>query len=197
MHGAKILIVEDDIVAAIDLKRRLNRIGYQVSGSFGKGEDAIQQFEIIKPEIILMDIILEGDIDGIKTSDILHSKYDVPIIFMTSLIDEDTFERAKITEPFGYIIKPIQDRELQINIEIALFKSKIENENKYLIKKLQEQNDKIKELSGLIPICSNCKKIRDDYGYWHQVEEYIRQHSEAEFTHSLCPNCMKALYPDL
>lgn len=197
MSGARILIVEDDIITSMDLKRRLLRLNYQVLGVLTRGEDVLIQFDTLKPDIILMDIMLEGAIDGIDTASQLHQKGDVPIIFLTTLVDNDTFERAKITEPFAYIIKPTLDRELQINIEIALYKARIDKERNLLLKQLQEQQDKINELSGLIPICSSCKKIRDDEGYWHQVEEYIRLHSKAEFTHSLCPSCLKSLYPDL
>lgn len=196
MSSSKILVVEDDIVSSMDLRKRLKRLGYNVCGTLTKGEDVITQFESLSPDIILMDIQLEGEIDGIDTALKLQESYDIPVIFLTSIVDDSTFERAKISQPFGYIIKPTLDRELQINIEIALYKSKIEKEKKELIIQLTEQNNKIKELSGLIPICANCKKIRDDGGYWHQVEEYIRQHTQAEFTHSLCPTCMKQLYPE-
>ncbi|HOD54905.1 MAG TPA: response regulator [Candidatus Cloacimonadota bacterium] len=196
MEKKKVLIVEDDVVASMDLKKRLLRLGYNVIGSFKRGEDAIEHFSELQPDIVLMDIILDGEIDGIETASQIHKKYEIPVIFLTSMIDEDTFQRAKITEPYAYIIKPTMDRELQINIEIALYKGNIEKERNELLRKLKEQTDKIKELSGLIPICASCKKIRNDDGYWFQVEEYIRQHTQAEFTHSLCPTCMKKLYPD-
>ncbi len=197
MSKAKVLIVEDDIITSMDLKRRLLRLNYQVLGVLTRGEDVLIQIDSLNPDIVLMDIMLEGALDGIDTASQLHKNSEIPIIFLTTLVDNDTFERAKITEPFAYIIKPTLDRELQINIEIALYKARIEKERNLLLKQLQEQQQKIKELSGLIPICSSCKKIRDDEGYWHQVEEYIRQHSKAEFTHSLCPSCSKTLYPDL
>lgn len=190
------MVVEDDIVSSMDLRKRLKRLGYNVCGTLTKGEDVLKQINSLLPDIILMDIQLEGEIDGIDTALKLQESYDIPVIFLTSMVDDFTFQRAKISQPFAYIIKPTLDRELQINIEIALYKSIIDKEKKELIRQLTEQNNKIKELSGLIPICANCKKIRDDGGYWHQVEEYIRQHTQAEFTHSLCPACMKQLYPE-
>ena len=73
---------------------------------------------------------------------------------------------------------------------------RLENKNKRLIQELQAEIEKVKALGGLLPICAGCKKIRDDEGYWHQVEVYIRDHSEAEFSHGLCPECEKTLYPE-
>jgi nitrate/nitrite-specific signal transduction histidine kinase len=86
------------------------------------------------------------------------------------------------------------NKELQV--EIAEHK-KTEAERERLITELQEALKNVKQLTGLLPICANCKKIRDDTGYWHQVEVYVRDHSEAEFSHGICPNCMKILYPEL
>ena len=80
---------------------------------------------------------------------------------------------------------------------MALYKHKMEKEREKLIKELQDALAKVKKLSGFLPICSSCKKIRDDEGYWNQIESYIRDHSEAEFSHSICPECVKKLYPDL
>ena len=76
-------------------------------------------------------------------------------------------------------------------------RKRVEKEREKLIHELQEALDKVKTLSGLLPICSSCKKIRDDNGYWNQIEVYIRDHSEADFSHSICPGCAKELYPDL
>ncbi|MCB5251238.1 MAG: response regulator [Candidatus Cloacimonadales bacterium] len=197
MSKLKVLVVEDDSIIIIDLKRRIPKIGYELVGVFSKGEDAIEHVEVLKPDIILMDVMLDGMLDGIETAKLIHNQTDVPILFLTSMVDEETFQRAKITSPYAYIIKPVTDRELQINIEIALYQKKIDKEKSELINQLQEKNRQIKELSGLIPICSNCKNVRNDKGYWFQVEEYIRDHTNAEFTHSLCPICIKKLYPEL
>ena len=77
------------------------------------------------------------------------------------------------------------------------YRKKIEEERDKLFKSLQKSLSEIKKLSGMLPICASCKKIRDDEGYWRQIESYIKDHSEAEFSHSLCPDCAKKLYPDL
>ncbi|MDD4156345.1 MAG: response regulator [Candidatus Cloacimonetes bacterium] len=197
MSEITILIVEDNEFVGLDIKHRLSEIGFNVLKIAESEDDAFSFLEKTQPDIILMDIILSGKLDGIQIAGIVKKDYDIPIIFITGASDEKTIQRAKLIEPFGYLIKPFKDRELQIAIEMALYKHKLEVERNELLKKLKEQQEKIKDLSGLIPICSNCKKIRDDSGYWLQVEEYIRQHSSAEFTHSLCPICLKKLYPGL
>ena len=102
-----------------------------------------------------------------------------------------------MTEPFGYITKPFEERQLAISIDMALYKDRIDKEKEKLIKELQEALDKVKVLSGLLPICSYCKKIRDDKGYWEKVEDYIRSHADVEFTHSICPECVKKYFPEL
>jgi hypothetical protein len=83
------------------------------------------------------------------------------------------------------------------NAQLFLKQKEMEEAREKLIRKLQKALSEVKKLSGLLPICASCKKIRDDKGYWNQIEVYIRDHSEAEFTHGICPECMKKLYPDL
>ena len=94
------------------------------------------------------------------------------------------------------MIKPFQERELHSTIEMALYRHRAENERERLIKELQTALSKAKTLSGLIPICASCKKIRDSKDDWNQIETYIHDHSEADFTHSICPDCSKKLYLD-
>jgi len=111
-------------------------------------------------------------------------------VFLTAHSDIDTFEKAKKTEPFGYVLKPFEDRQLYLTIETTLYKDRMEKERKKLL-------EEIKVLRGLLPICSHCKKIRNDTGYWEQIEDYIRSHSEAVFSHGICPDCLKKYYSDL
>ena len=91
-----------------------------------KGEEAIKMAESCHPDLILMDIVLKGKMDGIETAKIIHDNLDIPIIYLTAYSDENTLQRAKLTEPFGHILKPFEDRELRTNIEIALHKSELE-----------------------------------------------------------------------
>ncbi len=180
MTQARILIVEDEGVIAADIEDRLIRLGYQVDGWASTGEEAIRTIDAYRPDLILMDIMLRGNIDGIAVAEHVRHHYQIPVIFLTAYSDESMIERAKVAEPFAFLLKPFNERELRTNIEMTLYKHRMEQERKQLQAQLAEARQQLKVLSGLLPICSYCKKIRDDQGYWNQLEEYITDHSEAE-----------------
>lgn len=122
MGEIKILIVEDENIVALEIKKRLQKMGYIVPGVASTGKDAICMAEGLLPDLILMDIMLKGEIDGIDAAYEIHTKYNIPIIYLTAYSDEKTLQRAKITEPYGYILKPFGEDDLRTNIEIALYK---------------------------------------------------------------------------
>jgi len=128
MNHEKILIVEDEKIIALDLQRRLERFGYSVAGMASDGAGAIALAGEREPDIILMDIMLAGDIDGIEAASRIKALYSIPVIFLTAYTDEKTLERAKEVEPFGYILKPFKERELYTTIDIALYKCSIERQ---------------------------------------------------------------------
>jgi len=123
----QIFIVEDERIVADDVRMSLERLGYGVSGIAYSGEEAIRIAENDHPDLILMDIVLEGEMDGIKATSIIRSRFNIPVVYLTAYADEKTLERAKITEPFGYILKPFEDNDLHTIIEIALYKHKMGN----------------------------------------------------------------------
>ena len=196
MTQPRILIVEDEAIIAADLQRRLSRLGCEVVGTAASGEDAVRLATALKPELVLMDINLRGEMDGTQTAQQVRTQLQLPVVYLTASSDATVVKRAKLTDAFGYLLKPLDERLLHITIEMALYKHQMEQERKKLIGDLQEALAKVKLLSGLLPICSSCKNIRDEEGYWHQVEAYIRDHSEADFSHSVCPRCARTLYPD-
>ena len=128
MKSNRLMIVEDEVLVSKDISSRLIHMGYEVCCSAGKGSEAIKKALDHKPDLILMDIHLRDNIDGIEAAGIIHQSYDVPIIFCTAYSNTETLERAKITAPYGYILKPFDNRELEINIEIALYKHRAEKE---------------------------------------------------------------------
>ncbi len=328
MNKTRILIVEDETIIAFDLKNKLNKIGYGIVGIATKGVEAIELALQLKPQIILMDIQLQGSMDGIQSSEAIQSHYDVPIVYLTAHSDPATLARAKLSGPLGYILKPYDDRELVTQIELALYRHQtdkklhdqrewlrvtlssmgegvlaadkegvvtfinpvaetltgwtrsaaigeslskifhiinertrqslanpmedllnsgkisnpdnrwllvnkagteipiwssgahihdkhdhaqgivlvfrdislqrqVEEEKDSLIAELTETMEKVRLLSGLVPICASCKNIRDDKGYWMQIEKYIQDHSEAKFSHGICPECARRLYPEI
>ncbi len=328
MDKGRILVVEDETIVAIDLTEKLESLGYAVTAAVSSGQEAIHKAAEKRPDLVLMDVRLKGEMDGIQASEQIRARFDIPVIFLTAYSDEATIQRAKITEPFGYLLKPFEERELHSAIEISLYKHQTEKRLKQserwlaatlegigdaviatdangcikfmnsvaealtgwtqqeawgktceevfhiihqetrglvdspvrrvlqegvtvglrnhtlliarddseipiddsaapirddsgnitgvvvvfrdvtervqaeeaqakLIAELQEALVKVKTLSGLLPICTSCKKIRDDQGYWQQVEVYVQQHSDAEFTHGFCPDCARTLYPEI
>ncbi len=134
MTKARIMVVEDESIIAEDIKLSLQGMGYEVAGVIYSGEDAVKEAEELKPDLVLMDIVLRDKMNGIDAADNIRTRLNIPIIYLTAYADEKTIERAKITEPFGYIIKPFDDKELHSAIETALYKHKAE-------KKLKESRE--------------------------------------------------------
>lgn len=117
-----ILIVEDELLIAKNLSHKLENLGYQIVGIVSSGADAIQRAGEMEPDLILMDIVIKGDIDGIETAVIINQKFDIPIIYTTAYADDETLQRAENTGSYGYLLKPFKQRELHATIKIALSK---------------------------------------------------------------------------
>lgn len=325
MTQKKILIVEDEAIIAKNIERGLKNLGYGISAIVRSGEKAIEQAATPTPDLVLMDIQLDGAMNGIEAAKEIQRRHGIPVIYLTAFADEATLQQAKDAQPFGYLVKPFEIKELHSTIEMALYRHEMEHklreseeryrsfvqnfqgiafratlelvptffhgaveqitgyteqefiagqptweqvihpedlhtiaesarrigvipnystereyrilrkdgeirwihefiqticdlhgqpagvqgalyditarkqaeeERERLIAELQTTLAQVRTLRGLLPICSSCKKIRDDRGYWTQVEVYVRDHSEAEFSHSVCPECTQKLYPD-
>ena len=126
MSGARILVVEDEWLVAQGIKENLGDLGYEVVGLAASGEEALQLALAHRPDLVLMDILLKGGTDGIEVAEQLRHRFEVPVVFLTAYADAQTLERAKVTEPLGYVLKPFEVRELHSAIEIALYKSQAE-----------------------------------------------------------------------
>ncbi|MBN1572692.1 MAG: response regulator [Deltaproteobacteria bacterium] len=315
---SRILVVDDEVVISMQLEERLSSMGYDVVGRASSGKEAVDKAKKLSPDLILMDIVMPGEMDGIDASRIVKEDLDIPVIFLTAFADDENIMKAKETEPFGYIVKPFQERALKAAIEVALYNKHVgvqlrRSERKYrtilesandpmlifealnlgvietnrraqeffgisndrfsemdvsrlfpedeiknfnkLIKKLLKSKkpvlenffvmgdnrevvpvevsacaasledevviiailrditkreladwekkilvelkrsiEKAKRLSGIIPICAVCKKIRNKEGKWIQLEVFIRDNSEADFSHGICPDCKATYY---
>ena len=319
----RIMVVEDEYLVAHDVELSLEHLGYNVSAVVDSGEEALDRAERERPDLVLMDIVLAGMLDGIDTATLIRARHDVPVVFLTAYADKNMIDRAKQAQPYGYLVKPFDSRELGSTIEIALFKSEqdkrvVESEQRFkamiefthdwetwlgpdggllysspscaqvtgygpqelvnrpslmenmvhpddwdtvknrlrhffqtdeighfefrivtkdgdlrwierkcrpmydqsgnflgrrashrdvtarkrgemdrerLIGDLQRSQARIKGLSGLLTVCSNCKCIRTGNGQWQQFETYIRVRTDADFSHSVCPQCATELYP--
>ncbi|HUI67200.1 MAG TPA: response regulator [Nitrospirota bacterium] len=139
MKKGTIFVVEDEVIIADDIKSYLQKFGYKVPLIATSGEEALKRVRDVRPDLVLMDIVLRGEMDGIETAERIRSEFDIPIVYLTAFADDETLERAKITEPFGYIIKPFEERDLYTTIEMALYKHKME-------RKLKESEAKFRRI---------------------------------------------------
>lgn len=166
----KILIVEDERIIAEDIKRTLVNFGYQVPAIYSSGEDALKNVSEIKPDLILMDIMLEGQMNGIETAGIIRDTTTIPVIYLTAYANENTLQSAKITEPFGYIIKPFEERELHATIEMAFYRYKVETalhrktkQQEQLLISAQHLTSSLNIEEVLAKIGKEAKEILDSY----------------------------------
>ena len=126
MAGAKILVVEDESSVAAYIVELLETLGYKASTVVRTGEEAIRVAAKSRPALALIDITLKGDLDGVETGEQIHNRFNMPVVYLTDRANEDLLKRAKITEPFGYVLKPVEERRLHLNIEIALYRHETE-----------------------------------------------------------------------
>jgi DNA-binding NtrC family response regulator len=212
-----ILIVDDDESTRTTLEFILRKSNYETE-SAKNGQEALEKIHGRFFNIALMDIRLP-DVLGVELISTIKKRHpDMAVIILTGHASLETAIQALNNGTVAYLTKPLEMNEVLSLIKQILEKQRlmiensellqslqkelaerkrVEKERESLIKDLQDALAKVKTLSGLIPICAACKKIRDDQGYWNHIEEYIRDHSEAEFSHSLCPDCAKELYPTI
>jgi len=145
MEKAKILIVEDEAIIAMEIKSQLQGLGYEVTSIVDTGEKAIKKAEEDKPDLILMDIRIKGEMDGIEAANQINSHSDIPIIFLTAFADEDKIKRAKLALPFGYLLKPVQNRDLKVTIEMAVYASEVNMERNQAQEALKKTNDQLEK----------------------------------------------------
>jgi two-component system, response regulator PdtaR len=144
MTQASIFIVEDELIEAEDIRQTLEKQGYSVAGIARSGESMLETLKEIYPDLVLMDLHLAGTMDGIDTAEQIRTLYHIPVIFLTGHADENSLGRAKVTEPYGYVLKPFDERELHSAIEIALYKHRMEE--------LAKENERtIRVLANAIP----------------------------------------------
>lgn len=178
MTPIKVLIVEDEHVVALDLQSSLESLGYKVVACAATGEEAIRLVDSTLPDVVLMDIHLQGTIDGIEAYSRIRARHNLPVIYLTAYSDPDTLERAKITEPFGYILKPFELRELRTTIEMALHKYGLE-------KKIIESERKFRELTDLLPQTVFEMDVKGNLTFVNQHGLEWFEYTEKEFASGL------------
>ena len=146
---ARILVVEDEIVVAMDIQKSLTSLGYSSPDVVFTGSDAVQIAVETHPDLVLMDIRLKGDMDGIEAAEQIRRRLGIPVVYLTAYADEQTLERAKRTQPYGYILKPFREKDLESSIEVALYKHSTEDRLKRRVrsrvKKLESEREKLRK----------------------------------------------------
>jgi DNA-binding response OmpR family regulator len=145
MTQASILVVEDEGIVAQEIKTRLEKAGYTVCGVAHDGATAVADAENVDPDLVLMDIRLKGEMDGIEAAGLIRQRCNVPVVYLTAHTDPATLERATVMEPFGYVVKPFETRNLMVSIEIALHRHRSETERIY-----REKLEAVLETAGAI-----------------------------------------------
>ncbi len=198
----RVLIVEDDPLVGEMIRGSLEQAGYIIAGKAIDGRQAVEMAPALQPDVILMDIEMPG-MNGIEATRHIQECCPTPVVILTAYERPELVEQASAAGVGAYLLKPPTRPDLNRAITIAMARFEDMMELRHLNAELQTRNeelqaalDKVKLLSGLLPICANCKKIRDNDNYWHDMAVYIRDHSEANFSHGICPDCAKKLYPE-
>jgi len=190
-----ILIVDDTPENLTVLRQILHEQGYRVRPALS-GEIALKTIQADRPDLILLDIVMPG-MDGYEVCAELKADKttrDIPVIFISALKEIEDKMRAFSKGGVDYISKPFQAEEILARVKTHLTLYSLVNRLEEKNIKLQKALNEVNQLRGLLPICASCKKIRDDKGYWNILETYIEKHSEASFSHGMCPDCAKELY---
>ena len=193
----RILIAEDDATSRIVLATVLTKDGYDVTAT----DDGGAAWEVLQrpdtPRLAILDLMMPG-IDGLELVRRVRAIPSVapPYLIIVSTKSEKSDVIAALDAGANdYLTKPFDPGELRARIEVGrrMIEMRFElNEN---VKELRKALAEVRTLKGIVPICANCKNVRDDQGYWNRVESYLNEHTEADFTHAVCPDCMKRLYP--
>jgi response regulator RpfG family c-di-GMP phosphodiesterase len=194
----QIILIVDDEPGNIEILSETLGETYEILAATS-GKEALEIAKRQIPDIIILDVVMPvmSGYEILRSLKQNASLKEIPVIFITALDKEDQETRGLTLGAVDYIPKPFNTTIVKLRVKTQM---ELKRQRDVLIQRneeLQKALIKIRTLSGLLPICASCKKIRDDRGYWTQLEHYIREHSEAEFTHGCCPDCMKKLYPEL
>lgn len=182
MSKINVLVVEDESIVSKDIQHSLKKLGYNVVGASPTGEKAIELAASENPDIVLMDIMLKGEMNGIEAAKIIKESNSIPIIFLTAYADESTLSKAKITQPYGYILKPFKEIDLHTTIEMAIYKHSKEQEivkERNLLYSIIENKEETKDY---IFVKSNSKLVKlktTDIFYIEALKDYVVIHTDS------------------
>lgn len=198
-----ILIAEDDFMVSEIIQKDLENLGYIVVGKAYDGLKAVEMTLSLRPDLVLMDIEMP-DMNGLEATEQIYQTCPTPVVMLTAYDSPDLVEQAGKAGAGAYLVKMPSAREIDRAVIIAVSRfsdmmtmCQLNDELETRNKELQKALDEIKVLKGILPLCSFCKKIRNDKNEWEEVDVYIYKHSQADISHGVCPECIKKHYPDI
>lgn len=196
----RVLIAEDDETSRLVLTANLKQWGYEVLVATN-GQEALDQLEQPDPPMLAILDWMMPVLDGVevcrrvRANPALKSAY---LILLTAKGTEESIVQGLEAGANDYVAKPFKRRELQARLRVGLRVIQLQDELVRHVAQFEAALEQVKELQGLLPICSYCKRIRDDHNYWEQIDTYVAEHSKAEFSHGICPDCYeKIVKPEL
>ncbi len=196
-HEKPVLLVVDDTMSNLELAGLILGSDHEVLVATD-GQQAVALATAEQPDLILMDVMMPV-MDGLEACRRLKADprtREIPVIFLTALTDTEALVKGFHAGGVDYVGKPFHPEELQARVATHVALKRSQDRERALVKELENALARVKQLSGLLPICAYCKKIRNDQGYWSQLETYISDHSEADFTHGICPDCARAFFKE-
>lgn len=193
-NSLRLLIAEDESLVGEMVQGIVEGLGHSVLAIAGNGMQAVELTNELRPSLVIMDIKMP-DMDGIEAARRIADICPTPVVVLTAFETPEMIQQVSAAGVGAYLTKPPNAREMDRAITIAMARFGDMMELRRANEELKKALFAVKRLSGLLPICSNCKRIRDDKGRWKQVEEYIQNNTQAEFTHGVCPDCAKEVYP--
>jgi len=177
MENVNVYIVEDESIVAKDIQNSLKKLGYNVLGISNNGEDAIKNISESEPDIVLMDIMIKGGMTGIDVAEKIKLEYNIPVIFLTAYADESTLSKAKITEPYGYILKPFKEVDLHSTIEMAIYKHKkdteVQKERDFLYSLVENKDEASRDILFVKANSRLVKVNLKDIYYVEALKDYV------------------------
>lgn len=177
MENINVYIVEDESIVAKDIQNSLKKLGYNVLGISNNGEDALKNISELEPDIVLMDIMIKGSMTGIDVAEKVKQEYSIPVIFLTAYADESTLSKAKITEPYGYILKPFKEVDLHSTIEMAIYKHKkdteVQKERDFLYSLVENKDEASKDILFVKANSRLVKVNLKDIFYVEALKDYV------------------------
>ncbi len=193
--GLIILVAEDDFLVSEEIIRALKSLGYKNIIEAADGREAVEKTRSAKPDVVLMDIQMPV-LDGLEAARRIQECCPTPVVVLTAYETEDFVHKAAEAGVGSFLTKPPKADELARAIIIAIARHADLMELRRVNRELEQALADVKQLQGILPICMHCKKIRDDKGSWQKLEEYIKSHSNAEFSHGICQDCARKHYPE-